>query len=119
MNLEGSGQIRIVTPNTWVRRLAWTRTWSYELQNEGSNPSGPTKIPMKKYSATMCVVDDRGGQNGLQYGITQNCIRYGYSFFAHNESEARSICENIGVIYDGQIIMEIECGDDELPPWAR
>ena len=66
---------------------------------------------MKNYSAVMCVLDDDMGKNGLEYGITANCRRFLIEFQAVNISEAKSICEDIGVIYDGEIIATFDEDD--------
>jgi len=56
----------------------------------------------------MFVLDEQMGKNGLPWGIDANCRRFSFDFQAVNESEARCICEAMGLAYDGEILLTEE-----------
>jgi len=71
---------------------------------------------MKTYSSIMLVVDETMGCNGLEYGYEGPCRRFLESFDAVNESEAKAICEAVGVIYDGEVLGLYD--GDIFPKWG-
>ncbi len=71
------------------------------------------------YSGIMYVLDDAMGQNGLEHGITAGCRRFSFNFECNNRREAEALCEDVGLIYDGEVVATYDNDDEDPADWWK